>query len=46
MMGFTEKHLDGVPFDFAKRPEQLSPADFVQLSGLLEPYSESLSMKF
>jgi 16S rRNA (adenine1518-N6/adenine1519-N6)-dimethyltransferase len=46
MMGFTEQQLDGVPFDFAKRPEQLSPTDFVRLSSLLEPYSESLSMKF
>ncbi len=46
MMGFTERQLEGVPFDFAQRPDQLSPSDFVRLSSLLEPYSASLSMKF
>jgi len=46
MMGFSERQLDQIPFDGAKRPEQLSPSEFVQLSRLLEPYSDSLSLKY
>jgi 16S rRNA (adenine1518-N6/adenine1519-N6)-dimethyltransferase len=46
MMGFAERQLDEVQFDFSKRPEQLSPPDFVQLSSLLEPYAHTLSLKY
>lgn len=46
MMGFTERNLEAVPFDFARRPEQLTPSDFVNLSTLLEPYSQTIAMKF
>ena len=46
MMGFSEAHLDRVNFDLARRPEQLSPADFVHLTGLLQQYSQTISMKF
>jgi len=46
MMGFTENQLEEVDIDLAKRPEELSPADFVRVCTLLEPYSTTVSMKF
>jgi len=46
MMGFTETQLGGFKFDLLKRPEQLSPSDFVQLTVLLEPYLSTISMKY
>ena len=46
MMGFTEHQLDEIRFDFSKRPEQLSPSDFVHLSSLLGPHATTLSMKY
>jgi 16S rRNA (adenine1518-N6/adenine1519-N6)-dimethyltransferase len=46
MMGFSEQQLDEVVFDFTKRPEQLSPSEFVHLSSLLARHAASLSMKY
>ncbi len=46
MMGFTEDQLNGLDFDFTKRPEELSPDDFVDLTRLLEPFASSLTMKY
>lgn len=46
MMGFSDKQLNEVPFDLQKRPEEVTPSDFVRLAVLLEPYSTTLSLKF
>jgi len=46
MMGYNEEQLKHISFDLQKRPEQVSPADFIQLYALLEPYSETLKLKF
>jgi hypothetical protein len=46
MMGFSEDQLSSVAFDLARRPEQLSPGDFLELSELLNPHSTSLSLKY
>jgi 16S rRNA (adenine1518-N6/adenine1519-N6)-dimethyltransferase len=46
MMGFADGHLNSVEFDLTRRPEALTPADFVHLTGLLEPHARSLTMKY
>jgi 16S rRNA (adenine1518-N6/adenine1519-N6)-dimethyltransferase len=37
-MGFDAAHLDAVPFDLTKRPEELSLDEFLDLTELLAPY--------
>jgi 16S rRNA (adenine1518-N6/adenine1519-N6)-dimethyltransferase len=46
MMGFSEDQLHGLDFNIAKRPEELSPNDFVDLTRLLEPFARSIAMKY
>ncbi len=46
LMGFTERQLETLAFDFAKRPEHLTLSEFVQLTNLVEPYSRELTLKF
>jgi len=37
-MGFDSAHLDSVPFDLTKRPEELTLDEFLNLTELLTPY--------
>ena len=37
-MGFDSAHLDTVPFDLTKRPEELTLDEFLNLTELLAPY--------
>jgi 16S rRNA (adenine1518-N6/adenine1519-N6)-dimethyltransferase len=37
-MGFDAAHLDAVPFDLTKRPEELALDEFLNLTELLAPY--------
>ncbi|MCX6143569.1 MAG: 16S rRNA (adenine(1518)-N(6)/adenine(1519)-N(6))-dimethyltransferase RsmA [Ignavibacteriales bacterium] len=37
-MGFDSAHLDTVPFDLTKRPEELTLDEFLNLTELLTPY--------
>lgn len=37
-MGFDSAHLDSVPFDLTKRPEELALDEFLNLTELLVPY--------
>ena len=46
MMGFADHQLDRVAFDLSQRPEQLTPSDFVRLSALLRPLSQTIPLKF
>ncbi|HLF20310.1 MAG TPA: 16S rRNA (adenine(1518)-N(6)/adenine(1519)-N(6))-dimethyltransferase RsmA, partial [Bacteroidota bacterium] len=45
-LGFSDQQLDSIQFDLKKRPEELTLSDFLELTGKLEPYRGSATMKF
>jgi 16S rRNA (adenine1518-N6/adenine1519-N6)-dimethyltransferase len=42
-MGFSDAGLDSVSFDLTRRPEQLSLAEFIELTRLLHPFRDSVT---
>ncbi len=44
-MGFPDDQLDSISFDLGRRPEQLSLADFLELTRLLQPFKDRASLR-
>ncbi|HET9129696.1 MAG TPA: 16S rRNA (adenine(1518)-N(6)/adenine(1519)-N(6))-dimethyltransferase RsmA, partial [Terriglobia bacterium] len=45
-MGYHEAILERLPVDVTRRPEELSPVEFAELSNALQQYSDKISLKF
>ncbi|MEX1275901.1 MAG: 16S rRNA (adenine(1518)-N(6)/adenine(1519)-N(6))-dimethyltransferase RsmA [Bacteroidota bacterium] len=45
-MGFTDDQLDSIGFDLTRRSEELSPQDYVELSGKLQQYKNHVTLPF
>lgn len=45
-MGLKESELNALAFDLNRRPETLSLEEFIQLTELVEPFRDSLILKF
>lgn len=45
-MGFTDDQLDSTGFDLTRRSEELSPQDYVELSGKLLQYKNHVTLPF